>query len=122
MPEGKDAERVFYGPGLPRDELVLTLEDEPHQRRTLITAVNEGRKLYQLNPAFYRAVAVAEPDQEIIGLALRAILSQIQMRHTMATLIDLGDGKDPVRIGSNIPHYRVCTVELRMSRLQASVY
>lgn len=40
----------------------------------------------------------------------------------MATEIDLGDGNPPVRIGANIPHYRVATGELQMSHMQASLY
>jgi hypothetical protein len=88
----------------------------------LITAINEGQNVFQLNPHRYRIVTGDDRlDSSLIGLALRAILSQIQLRHTMATVIDMGNGQ-MLRIGENIPHYRVTTVELCMSRAQSQCY
>jgi SNF2 family DNA or RNA helicase len=88
----------------------------------LITAINKGHNVFQLDPHRYRIVTGGDrPDSSLVGLALRAILSQIQLRHTMATVIDMGDGQ-MLPIGENIPHYRVTTVELRMSRAQSQRY
>ena len=112
----------FYTDGLDEEVLLSTLQAETIPRADLITAVTRGQNIYQLNPDIYRSVATGEIETELVSAALRAILSQLQLRHTMATEIDLEDGTPPLRIGANIPHYRVVTVELAMSRSQGILY
>ena len=116
-----DAEQ-FYGEDMDPSDVLDHIKDEDGSKADLITAVNRGQNIFQLEPARYSAVANQDhPDSESIGKALRAILSQIQLRHTMATVIDMGNGKK-LRIGENIPHYRIGTVELAMSPIQRRLY
>lgn len=111
----------FYSPDLDAVALLDEIDETDEDKLALKTAVNSGQNVFQLNPARYRALSSSDkPDSGLVGLALRAILSQIQLRHTMATEIDMGDKK--TRIGENIPHYRVTTVELAMSSKQAQAY
>lgn len=56
----------------------------------LITAVNKGQKLYLLNPVDFSRVACANTlELALIGSALQAILSEIQLCYTMASKIEL---------------------------------
>ncbi len=59
-----------------------------------------------------------------VGTASRillAILRTIQLRKTMAAIVDLEDGRK-VRIREEIPPYDIYTVELQISKDQAAAY
>jgi hypothetical protein len=84
----------FYIEDLDPNEPLELIDDEDDSKAALITAVTKGQNIFQLDPSRYAAVASQDiPDPVLVGKALRAILSQIQLRHTMATVIDIGNGE-----------------------------
>ena len=79
-------------------------------RRT--TGVRLGQRPYLLDPEAFRALYNRGTfTVEHAKLLLPDILSEIQLRRTIATQIQLGAGTI-IRPGDYIPHYQIKTVEL----------
>ena len=77
--------------------------------------------LFQLSPWVFASLANRERmEGEVARKALGAILSCLQMRRTMATQMEVNN--DLVRIGDDIPPYKIVTVELGMTRAQELSY
>ena len=70
-------------------------------------------RLWRLNPHMFKQV-MAERQVDLTALmayeVLRSITQLITLRRTQATVLDVNG--ESVRIGSRIPIYRICTVEV----------
>jgi hypothetical protein len=72
-----------------------------------------GLHLWRLNPYLYKNV-MSEREQDLHALTayevIRSIAPLMTLRRTMATVMEVNG--EEVRIGSKIPRYQICTVEV----------
>ena len=113
-------------------DMQLEMEDEPVDTKELYTdseliptktaAYLRGgkydyrkhhRRLWRLNPYAFKHV-MSQQQVDLTALTafevLRGITQLITLRRTQATVLDVNG--EQVRIGSRIPRYQICTVEL----------
>ena len=97
-------------------------DDNVDNIHSLWYAYKQGLRLYVLNPkVFLRQSANGHFSAAIARTILPCILKLLQLRRTMATRIDLGDGV-AIRPGETIPHYCIKTVELDFDPEQLNKY
>jgi hypothetical protein len=82
-----------------------------------------GVPLCLLNPKPFETLAnknlLSRPD--VAARVLRAIITRVQLKWTMASVIQLDD--DTVyKLGVNVPMYHISGVELRQSKYEAAQY
>lgn len=86
--------------------------------------VNFDRFLHLLNSMVYRRYAQpaggAQMDAQISNTILPPILTLIQLRRTMSDELDVLEKM--VKVATEVPPYRIMTVELKMNGHQTRVY
>ena len=106
----------------PTNDLERVYEDSFRaQLPSTYAFIFNGQPLFRLSPWVFASLANRDRmEGEVARKALGAILTCLQMRRTMATRMEVND--DWVRIGDDIPPYKIVTVELGMTRAQERAY
>ncbi len=98
---------------MPTEELDVWETTQPAYEKKYM-----GRRAHLLDPGnFKRFTASGKMTGHVALTALRAILSTLQIRFTMASPIDVGGGQ-LVTAGSEVPRYFVSTVELQPDKYE----
>ena len=102
---------------------VVPPAEHPEWHAAFTKALGKGHPVWLLDPNNYRACGSRGLwSPEITAKIIPPILRLLELRLTMASAVDLGDGKPARRVADEVPPCHIYSIELQMAPREQRIY